>query len=102
MFWTDWSEKSSIMRAFMDGSSATAIVTQDIKWINSLAVDLGRNRIYWADAFYDKIETATLTGQDRQLVIQDKVNHPFNLEVFGDLLFWSDWQLREIQVSQLN
>jgi len=82
----------------MDGTSVVPIVSEEIKWPNSLAVDHGRNRIFWTDAFHDKIETASLTGSDRQLVNMDNVNHPFSLEVFGDLIFWSDWELKRIQV----
>jgi len=86
------------MRASMDGSSSIAIVSEDIKWPNALAVDHGRNRLYWTDAYHDKIETSSLTGSDRQLVNMDNVDHPFSMEVFGDFIFWSDWNLKKIQV----
>jgi len=97
MFWTNWGDKSSIIRSGMDGSTPLPIITTDIKWPNSLAVDLGNSRLYWIDAFWDKIETCTLTGSDRKLVNKDNMHHPFSLEVFGDNLYWSDWHLSTIE-----
>ena len=102
MFWTDWGEKASIIRAGMDGSTPLPIITTGLKWPNGLAVDHGNFRLYWSDAYYDQIETSSLTGGDRQVVSADGIHHPFSLEVFGDTIFWSDWHLSEIEVRIRN
>lgn len=102
MFWTDWGNVPAIMRAGMDGSLSKSIVTTNLKWPNGITVDQGNSRIYWVDAKKDKIESATLDGEDRQVVASQSSTHPFSVDVLGDRLFWSDWISNQIQVREAN
>lgn len=67
-----------IERAFLDGSSRKIIISADVGFPNGLALDYDANRLYWADAFKDRIETADLHGNNRVQLVRD-ATHPFGL-----------------------
>lgn len=47
-------------------------------------------------AFYrDRIERATLTGENRQVIMQG-VQYPFAMTVFKQDIFWTDWTERAV------
>ena len=53
-------------------------------------------RLYWVDAKLDKIETSDLNGRHRATLLQ-QAPHPFGLTVFGDYMYWTDWQTEDIE-----
>lgn len=83
----------------MDGSYPLPIITENVKWPNGITIDHGNSRLYWTDASTDRIETATLDGEDRRVVKSSGIKHPFGVDVLGDMVYWSDWNLYEIQMS---
>jgi hypothetical protein len=98
MYWTDWGVSPAIIKAGMDGSTPLAIVQDNLKWPNGISVDHGNSRVYWTDANLDRIETVDLDGGDRRIVKSTGIKHPFGVDVMGDVVYWSDWNLYEIQV----
>jgi len=86
----EWGSKPKIVVMNMDGSSVKTLIDTDIKWANGIAVDETIDRIFWADAQRDTIESATIEGTDRRVVVND-ANHPFGVAVFEDRVYWSDW-----------
>ncbi|XP_039594902.1 low-density lipoprotein receptor-related protein 5 isoform X2 [Polypterus senegalus] len=96
MYWTDWGEEPRIERAGMDGSTREIIVDSDIFWPNGLTIDLNEQKLYWADAKLSFIHRANLDGSLRQTVVKGTLTHPFALTLFGDTLYWTDWQTRSI------
>jgi sugar lactone lactonase YvrE len=98
LYWTDWGLSPAIMRAGLDGSIPLAIIHENLKWPNGIAIDHGNGRIYWTDAGMDLIETANLEGEDRRVVHSTGIKHPFGIDVFGDHVYWSDWNMYQIQV----
>jgi len=90
LFITEWGSDPRIVRMQMDGSVPKLIITKDIVWPNGIVVDESIDRIYWTDAQRDTIETATLDGLDRRVIVDD-VHHPFGIAVFEDKVYWSDW-----------
>ncbi|XP_065643825.1 sortilin-related receptor isoform X5 [Hydra vulgaris] len=95
MFWTDWGRNPQIGSANMDGSNPISIIIDDIKWPNGLAIDYDENRLYWADAHTDKIESSDLDGRNRKVVTTD-VFHPYSITIFKNYIFWDDWVKRSI------
>ena len=98
MYWTDWGDVARIERASMDGSGREVLQDEDLIWPNGLTLDYLANRVYWADAFLDKIEYSNLDGTSR-IVLETEENgilHPFSLTLEGDLLFWTEWQNNSI------
>lgn len=74
----------------MDGSSRKVLISTDIGFPNGLALDYEANRLYWADAFKDRIETADLHGNNRVQFALD-ATHPFGLTQFNEYIYWTDW-----------
>ena len=70
MWWTDWGERAVIKSAWMDGSHVREVVSEELGWPNGLAVDIERDRLYWADAMANRIEVSRLDGSDRYRLFQ--------------------------------
>lgn len=90
LFVTEWGSVPMIVRMNLDGTGRRVLISQDIVWPNGIAVDEPVDRIYWADAHRDTIESATIEGADRKLIVKD-ATHPFGIAVFEDKVYWSDW-----------
>ncbi|XP_019378305.1 PREDICTED: low-density lipoprotein receptor-related protein 2 [Gavialis gangeticus] len=94
IFWTDWFRPAKIVRAWSDGSHALPIVNTTLGWPNGLAIDWGALRLYWVDAFFDKIEHSTFDGLDRRTLERiTQMTHPFGLTIFGSYAYFTDWRL---------
>uniref|UniRef100_A0A8D0H975 Low-density lipoprotein receptor-related protein 2 n=1 Tax=Sphenodon punctatus TaxID=8508 RepID=A0A8D0H975_SPHPU len=94
IFWTDWFRPAKIMRAWSDGSHALSIVNTTLGWPNGLAIDWSSLRLYWVDAFFDKIEHSTFDGLDRRTLERiNQMTHPFGLTIFGGYAYFTDWRL---------
>ena len=97
-FFSDWGfSNPGIYKAAMDGSSSTRIVETRTVWPNGVAVDKALDRVYWSDAHHSILESADLDGGNRRTVLQGTVEHPFSVAIFEDKLYWSEWQLKEVQ-----
>uniref|UniRef100_A0A8C9EZD8 EGF-like domain-containing protein n=1 Tax=Pavo cristatus TaxID=9049 RepID=A0A8C9EZD8_PAVCR len=94
IFWTDWFRPAKIMRAWSDGSHGLPIVNTTLGWPNGLAIDWSSLRLYWVDAFFDKIEHSTFDGLDRRTLERiAQMTHPFGLTIFGGYAYFTDWRL---------
>uniref|UniRef100_A0A8C4XW01 LDL receptor related protein 6 n=1 Tax=Gopherus evgoodei TaxID=1825980 RepID=A0A8C4XW01_9SAUR len=96
MYWTDWGEVPKIERAGMDGSSRSVIINTDIYWPNGLTLDYEEWKLYWADAKLNFIHKSNLDGTHRQAVVKGSLPHPFALTLFGDTLYWTDWNTHSV------
>lgn len=71
MFWTDWvsstAQKGKIEQAWMDGTNRKSVIESQLQWPNGLSIDYAEQKLYWCDAFLDKIERAGLDGSERQV-----------------------------------
>ena len=103
MYWTDWGANPKIEQADMDGSARQTIVTGNLAWPNGLTIDQATNRLFWADARLDKIESSDLMGGDRQVTMSSPTDiHPFGLTVHQDMLYWTDWNTKSISRYNLS
>lgn len=111
LFWTDWSaDKPCIGRSLLDGSNATSIVVnketsnQVVKWPNGITIDFKGNRLYWVDAFLDRMTSSDFDGQNVQRFIDNdsRLNHPFAVGVYKNLVYWDDWTTRSIYFAKNN
>ena len=93
MYWSDWGEPAKIERASMDGSDRTVLHDTGLTWPNGLAIDYQLQRLYWADAFTDRIEYSSVDGTGREilLTVASGLHHPFAITVSGDQVYWTDW-----------
>ena len=91
VYWTNWNKnRPSIERSYYSGFNQTSIVTSNIQMPNGIAVDSVGRRLYWADARLDKVEVCHLDG-GQCTVLQSQADHPFDLAVHGQHLFFTDW-----------
>lgn len=92
LYWTNWNESHpSIQRAYTSGRELQTIVATDILMPNGLALDHAAKHVYWADARLDKIERMHYDGSHRAVVTRASTEHPFDLALAGDWVFWTDW-----------
>ena len=92
VFWSDWGRRPRIERAGLDGSNRTTIISTKIYWPNGLAIDLFRERLYFADAHLDYIESCDYSGQKRTQIFANDLflHHPHSLSFFEEQIFWVD------------
>lgn len=93
MFWTDWGAPSLIERASMDGKERVVLHSVGINQPLGITCDYTNQRVYWCDAGYERIEYSFYDGSGRTVLISgsDGVGFPFDLTIYGDLLYWTDW-----------
>ena len=75
VFWTDVGRQPMIARASLAGSNFVKVISTNIKWPNGLTIDFEEDKLYWADAYFDKIESSNLEGNFRQVLTT--AYHPF-------------------------
>ena len=69
MYWSDWAQspaapmRALISRANMDGTDRQELVTDTIMWVNGLSLDYPNNKLYFCDAYTDRIEVIDLNKQ---------------------------------------
>lgn len=100
VFFTSWHLQAFIGRMNMDGTQYKMILTweQEVAWPNALTVDYVTDRVYFADAHLDYIDSVDLDGKNRATVLKgaSHVPHVFALSVFEDDLYYTDWNLKGV------
>lgn len=97
VYWTNWNlHHPSIQRAFTTGFGLQSIITTDIRMPNALCLDHKVQKIYWSDARLDKIERSEYDGSNRVVIAKAIPQHPFDIAVYGNYLFWTDWVLHAV------
>ena len=90
----DWNEDNPrIITAKMDGSTVLPVVREGLHYPNGVTLDREDLRIYWVDAFLDKIESATYDGRDRITHVDHLLSdsfHPYAILYFNGFIFWSN------------
>uniref|UniRef100_A0A3Q3BE47 Low-density lipoprotein receptor-related protein 2-like n=1 Tax=Kryptolebias marmoratus TaxID=37003 RepID=A0A3Q3BE47_KRYMA len=94
LYWTDWGYPAKIERATLGGNFRTAIINSSLSTPNGLSLDYEERLLYWADSS-DRIERASLTGENRRVIVQG-VQYPFAMTVFQQDIFWTDWTERAV------
>ena len=69
MYWTDWGKNAKIEKAGMDGQGRHSLISHNLTWPNGLALDTKHDRIYWTDAGRKMIESSTVEGTDRKVML---------------------------------
>lgn len=97
LFWSDWEDNDPrLERALMDGSNRQRIKTSGLKFPNGLAIDFKGQRLFWCDAGTDKIGSLRFDGTSQEIHFRLGDAHPFDLGLYEDTLFWSDWKKKGI------
>ena len=93
MYWSDWGYPPRIEKAEMTGKPRVVVVDSSLRAPEGLALDQEKNRLYWTDAHYDKLEYLDLISNARVTLIQSSsvLPHAVGLTLLGDYLYWTDW-----------
>ncbi|XP_058520574.1 low-density lipoprotein receptor-related protein 2 [Ochotona princeps] len=95
MYWTDWSTNAKIERATLGGNFRIPIVNTSLVWPNGLTLDYETDLLYWADASLQKIERSSLTGTEREVIINTAF-HAFGLTIYDQYIYWTDFYTQRI------
>ncbi|KAF4026407.1 hypothetical protein G4228_018431 [Cervus hanglu yarkandensis] len=103
IFFSVWYRPAKILRAWTDGSNILPIVNSTLGWPSGLSIDWSSSRLYWVDAFFDKIEHSTFDGSDRKALTNvHQLTNPFGLAVFEDYIYVTDWRRGIIRFRKYN
>lgn len=61
---------NQVIRANMDGTAVTAIVSETAYKASGITVDLIAKRVFWCDSLLDYIDTVDYDGNYRHLVLR--------------------------------
>ncbi|XP_071823394.1 prolow-density lipoprotein receptor-related protein 1-like isoform X3 [Apostichopus japonicus] len=105
MYWTDWAESKysprsgKVMQAKMNGEDVVELPVGDLLWPNGLSLDVTGQRLYWCDAFYDKIEMMYLRNRTTTVLLNQTTlfhSHPFGIAIHDGTIFWSEYRRQHI------
>ena len=101
MYWSDWGSFAKIEQASMDGRDRTVLHDTDLVWPNALTLDYEAQVLYWADAFWDKIESSGVDGTNRRIITRQNVFHVFAITIYNNTLYWTDWETDSVMARKL-
>ena len=87
IFWTYCGVYSQIERASLDGSTREVIVESSLSMPKSLTIDIENNQLYWYDLYFELIESASLDGRHRKMLV--KVPAARGLALLGNWIYWT-------------
>uniref|UniRef100_A0A8C3B4P4 Pro-epidermal growth factor n=1 Tax=Cairina moschata TaxID=8855 RepID=A0A8C3B4P4_CAIMO len=91
LFWTEMGVRPRIDSSSLEGSDRRVIASTGLASPSGITLDYLANKLYWCDAKLSVVESANLDGSDRQILAQNDVGRPFDVAVFEDHLWFSDW-----------
>lgn len=86
LFWSTCGWENMIMKAGLDGSNRTKLVSANISCATSLSVDSGRQRLYWVDRTHGTSSSIYYDGQIRHNVHDPRVQ---TVTVLRDKILWT-------------
>lgn len=88
MYWTDVGT-DTIERATMDGNFRTVLHNTGLSLAYGLTLDYDNQILYWVDLIYDRIESSSVNGSNRQ-AIATSTRDPFMITFYAGTLYWVD------------
>lgn len=96
IYWTDWNRNlPQIERVNMDGTERNVLINSDIALPNGLAFDAYSQNLCWGDAGTKRIECVRSDGSGRRVVYENAM-YPFDIAMLNNVIYWTDWRMREI------
>ncbi|KAI5624942.1 pro-epidermal growth factor isoform X2, partial [Silurus asotus] len=92
IFWTDVGVPVAVWRAGLDGSDRTVLIGSGLVSPCGISVDHSTHTLYWSDITTGHIESAGLDGSHRHTLTHQQVGRPFDVAVFEDTLWFTNWK----------
>ncbi|KAI2656900.1 Pro-epidermal growth factor [Labeo rohita] len=92
VYWTDVGSRPVVERSGLNRDLREVVVSTSLVSPTGLAVDHSSQRLYWCDLSRGVIESANLDGSDRHMLSENQVGRPFDVAVFENVLWVSDWE----------
>ena len=99
-----WTVTFKIQRANLDGSQVEDLITTGVRSPQSIALDVGRGKMYWTDNGTGKIQRANLDGSNVEDLITTGLSQPrgIALDVGRGKMYWTDGGTDKIQRANLD
>ncbi|KAM6953133.1 pro-epidermal growth factor [Aplochiton taeniatus] len=94
LFWTDMGSRPAVESASLGGRERAIIASSGLVSPSGVTVDFTVERLYWCDRERGVVEMAGLDGSNRLVLVENEVGQPFDLAVFEDRLWVTDWEDR--------
>lgn len=79
----------------MDGGGRRVLVG-GLGWPNGVSVDFTSRLVYWVDAKANTLSCVHESGAGARVLLRG-LRHPFGLDVFGDFIYWTDWDSKDVK-----
>ncbi|KRT84802.1 hypothetical protein AMK59_2409, partial [Oryctes borbonicus] len=108
-FTNSFRDRPSIDRINLNTKKHEVLIDSSLHTPVGIAIDYVAKKLYWSDSgpgIYFRIETATLEGKEREIVIYNTHQHPFGLAVDHEFIYWTDvnnnalWKRKKSYVSK--
>ncbi|XP_034036848.1 pro-epidermal growth factor [Thalassophryne amazonica] len=97
IYWTDIGVQPVVETASLEGKDRVVIARANLKSPSGLTIDFTEDRLFWCDQSTGRVETTALDGSDRRILLENQVGRPFDLAVFEDRLWVSDWDQNQLR-----
>lgn len=87
MIWTDVGTFPKIEKASLSGNQRVTIVTTHLYLPKSIDLDQGNKRIFWVDALSGRVETVDYNGNNRKILLQIPLLHPYGVVLVAPSCF---------------
>jgi len=96
VYWSnDISNGPRLERAGLDGVHRQTVVAE-VPHVSSLTIDYSRHRLYWLSVDCNCIESSSMSGDQRQLLVTG-LQQPFGIAQYSDRVYWTDWRRQSIE-----
>lgn len=92
LFWAEAGVSPRIQRSGLNGQDRRTLITSAIRNPVSIALDVPRGLLYWADSLLNSVSRVAYDGLHRKTVVESNgyLDQPFGLAVFESDVYWSD------------
>ncbi|XP_046556316.1 multiple epidermal growth factor-like domains protein 11 [Haliotis rubra] len=96
MYWTDRGASPHISTANYDGTNIRKIVSTGLTWPNGFTIDKKNGILYWCDAKTHTVESVSVDGAQRKILVYEPDAHYFRITYHDGALYFTDWSRRAV------